>query len=356
MSIAVDKHSTKDAAPVETLYTICPVLTAANVAVELGWLDEEFARAGARAIYLRSLENNAGWIPHYTHGRHNLFRDGGAIPTIKARADLTKTKLIGLTWGQHGGQILVKASSGIRRVADLKGRRIGLYRSLNTDKIDFTRATAHRGILVSLELSGLSDKDVQLVDIDDADAPKFAIANKPSELWAQSRDKRHSVAHEADLRALAEGRVDAVYSQAGRTHELVKTGEYTAIEDLSRYPDWTLQVANGPYTIAVNSEFANNHPEVVVAYLRAAIRAGRWINQHPAAAAEIFTRVTFNQSPALVEKLISGLDLVPNLSPKNLAALDIQKKFLVDHKYIVNDFNLRDWADPSYLERAHAAR
>lgn len=355
MSIAVEESRTKDRSPaIEALYTICPVITAANVAVELGWLDEEFARVGGKAVYLRSLENNAGWIPHYTHGRHNLFRDGGAIPTIKARADLTKTKLIGLTWGQQGGHIVVSASSGIRRVADLKGRRIGLYKSLNTKKIDFLRITAHRGILVALELAGLNERDVQIVDTEDPDAPKFAIASKPSELWAQSRDKRHSAAHDADLRALAEGRVEAIYSHPGRSHELVKNGEYTVIEDLNRYPDWTLQVANGPYTIAVNSEFADNHPEIVVAYLRASIRAGHWINRHPAAAAEIFTRVTFNHDPALVERLITGLDLIPNLSAKNLAALDIQKKFLVDHGYIENDFKVHDWADPSFLQRALA--
>jgi ABC-type nitrate/sulfonate/bicarbonate transport system substrate-binding protein len=358
MSIAVDNVRTRDAVrpAVETLYTICPVLTAANVAVELGWLDEEFQRAGAKPVYLRSLENNAGWIPHYTHAKDNLFRDGGAIPTIKARADLTKTKLIGLTWAQHGGQILVKANSGIRRVADLKGRRIGLYRSLNTNKIDFTRGTAQRGILLALELSGLSDKDVQIVDIDDADAPSFRIAKKPSELWAQSREHRHSVQHEADLRAFAEGRVDAIYSQPGRTHELLKSGEYTVIEDLSRHPDWTLQVANGPYTIAVNAEFAEEHPEIIVAYLRASIRAGRWINQHPAAAAEIFTRVTFNLSAPLVEGLLAGLDLVPNLSPRNLAAIEIQKKFLLEQGYITNDFDVRDWADSRYLEKALQSR
>ncbi len=347
-----NSHISAETAPVETLYTICPVLTAANVAVELGWLDEEFQRAGGKAVYLRSLENNAGWIPHYTHGRPNLFRDGGAIPTIKARADLTKTKLIGLTWGQQGGQILVKAGSGIRRVVDLKGRRIGLFQSQNNEKIDFARGTAHRGVLLALELAGLSANDVEIVNAPDADAPRFRIANKPSELWTQNREERKNVDHQVDLLALAQGRVDAIYSQPGRSHELVKTGEYTVIEDLSRYPDWTLQVANGPYTIAVNSDFAEKHPEIVVAYLRASIRAGRWINQHRSAAAEIFTRVTFTRDPQLIERQLAGFDLVPNLSAKNLAAIDIQKKFLLEHGYIQNDFDVRDWADPSYLEKA----
>ncbi len=84
-------------------------------------------------------------------------------------------------------------------------------------------------------------------------------------------------------------------------------------------------MANGPYTIAVNADFANEFPGIIVGYLRASIRAGRWINQHPAAAAEIFTRVTFNQDAKLVEQLLAGLDFVPNLSPKNLTAIDIQR-------------------------------
>jgi ABC-type nitrate/sulfonate/bicarbonate transport system substrate-binding protein len=49
------------------------------------------------------------------------------------------------------------------------------------------------------------------------------------------------------------------------------------------------------------------------------------------------------------------LDFVPNLSPKNLAALQIQQQFLLEHGYIEHDFDVRDWAAPSYLERALAS-
>ena len=335
----------------EAYYTICPVFNAANVAVELGWLDEEFKKVHARAIYLRSLPDNQGWIPHYTHSLPNLFRDGGAIPTIQAKADLADTKLIGLTGTQTGGQILVRAQADIWRVADLKGRKIGLNRSLNQAKIDFVRGTAERGILVALALAGLKRSEVQIVDLDDADDHRFAPASKPSELWSQNSGRRLATGG-AEAQALKEGRIDAFYSHAGRSQVLVETGEFKVIEDLSKHPDWTLQVANGPITAAVNTEFADQHPEVVIAYLRAAIRAGRWINANRDAAATILHRVTFYSTVAATAKAIAKFDFVPNLSPKNVAGIEIEKDFLRDHGYLQRDFDVKTWADASFLEEA----
>ena len=339
------------AAVTEVYYTICPVFNAANVAVELGWLDEEFKKAGAKGIYLRSLPDNKGWIPHYTHSLPNLFRDGGAIPTIQARADLADTRLIGLTPSQIAGHILVRTDSGINKVADLKGRRIGIFKSLNREKIDFVRATAESGILQALALSGLKRADVQIIDLEDADDPIFSPAAKPAELWSQNSGRRLAAGN-VEVQALKDRRIEAIHSHPARSLALVETGEFKVIEDLNRHPDWTLRVSNGPYTAAVNTEFAARHPEVVVAYLRAAIRAGRWINAHREAAAEIFQRVTFHSDPRQIIEFIAHVDFVPNLSPRNLAAIDIEKKFLLDHGYIKNNFNVQDWADSSFLQQA----
>ncbi|PAS96527.1 MAG: nitrate ABC transporter substrate-binding protein [Candidatus Dactylopiibacterium carminicum] len=338
---------------IEAYYTICPVFVASNIAVELGWLDEEFRRAGASAVYLRSLPDNAGWLPHYRHSLPRLFRDGGAIPTIHARADLANTYLIASTFTQTGGKIIVRADAGIRRVADLKGRRIGLSHSLNTEKIDFTRITAQRGILLALQLAGLGEQDVEIVDTDEADTPVFQPAVWPFEFWQQFPSTPQTAG--ADLQALREGRVDAVYGHETRAASLVASGEFTVIEDLSRHPDWTLNVANAPFTTAVNADFAEAHPEVVIAFLRAAIRAGRWINANRAAAAEIFARVTIHRDPALIASLIAGYDFVPTLSAQNLAGLEIQKRFLLERGYIRNDFSIREWARPGYLEQALAS-
>jgi ABC-type nitrate/sulfonate/bicarbonate transport system substrate-binding protein len=353
MSLTVEKQTKVDPAAgslTEAYYTICPVLVASNIATEFGWLDEEFKRVSARPTYLRSLADNAGWLPHYRHSLNPLFRDGGAIPTIWARADLTKTTLVGLTATQSGGQILVRSDASIYRVADLRGRRIGLSKSPDTDRIDFSRATAESGIALALAVSGLIKTDVELVDIlQSHDLPTLQPAARPVELWRQLKENRHA---DPEVAALRDGTVDAIFSSLGRTAALLETGLFKVIEDLSAHPDWTLQISNGPYTNAINTDFAEAHPEVVIAFLRASIRAGRWINANRAAAAEIFPRVTFFPNAKVAARAIANHDFVPSLSARNLKGIELKKNFLRDNGYIKNDFDIKDWADDSYLHEA----
>jgi ABC-type nitrate/sulfonate/bicarbonate transport system substrate-binding protein len=340
-------------AKAEAFYTICPVLTGSNVAAELGWLDEEFEKAGVKLRYLRSLPDDVGWLPHYSHRLENLFRDGGANPALWAKADVQDTTLVGLTFSPFGGHLVVRAKSGLHRVEDLKGKRVGLPGSLNPDKIDWWRASAHRGVLEALALHGLTASDVELVDVADPDEHVAGQFTRPSQVW----DRRKGGFGNPEVRALAEGRVEAIFSSHGRTSALEQTGELKAIEDLGRHPDWTLRVSNSPWTITVNTRLAEEHPEAVVAYLRAAIRGGRWIRANPEEAAEVLTRVTFFRDPREVRRLLAetDADLVPTLSPRNLAGLEIQKDFLVEHGYIRRDFDVRRWANPSFLEKALAS-
>jgi hypothetical protein len=44
--------------------------------------------------------------------------------------------------------------------------------------------------------------------------------------------------------------------------------------------------------------------------------------------------------------------MVPNLSPQNLASIEIGKDFMLSHGYIANDFNVHEWAAPQFLEQA----
>ncbi|RJG40502.1 ABC transporter substrate-binding protein [Mesorhizobium sp. DCY119] len=333
----------------EAYYTICPVFSASNVAQELGWIEEEFNKIGAKLSYLRALSPEQGFLPHFGHQFDHLFRDGGNIPSIWAKADVTDTTLVALTAGHHGGQILVRADSDISSVADLKGRKFGLYKSLNDKKVDWWRATGERGILVALKLAGLKREDIEIVDAPDENRG-FGNASKPSELWAKRR--RDELIYTTEVKLLQDGKVDAVYTSHGRGQTLERTGAFKVIEDFSRNPDWTLQVANSPYALTVNTDFARNNRDIVVAFLRATVRAAHWVNANREAAATILHRVTYHEASADTAAAIAATDFLPSLSAQNLAGLDIQKKFLVDHGYVKRDFDSRKWADASYLDEA----
>ena len=43
---------------------------------------------------------------------------------------------------------------------------------------------------------------------------------------------------------------------------------------------------------------------------------------------------------------------MPNLSPQNLASVEIGKDFMLSHGYIKNDFDVQKWAAPEFLEQA----
>ncbi len=129
---------------VQVWYTYCHLIDAGTVDEELG-LRRGGARArhGARLGYFLSAPGH-DFYPHFTHELEGLFRFGGCIPAIHARAEVCDTVLLGLQWLAEGGGLLVRAGEGIDEVSDLRGRRIGLSRSLNPRKVDYRRVTDER--------------------------------------------------------------------------------------------------------------------------------------------------------------------------------------------------------------------
>ena len=155
------------------------------------------------------------------------------------------------------------------------------------------------------------------------------------------------------IAALLEGKVDAIYTQSKVFQHIQEaTGEMKAVEDLSRYPDWTLQIANIPAVITCTDTMAEKHPELALAFLKGMIRVGRWSNQHKHAAAAILNKQTYYLDIEDTYRGIEQVDMVPNLSPQNLAAIEIGKDFMLQKQYIKNDFDVNAWAAPEFLEQA----
>ena len=341
----------------EVYYTNCPLVSASNVDQELGWTREEYKKIGVKYAYFRS-RRETNWYPHYVHNLDNLIRFGGLFPPIHVHADVRRTRLLGATHvPREGGCMMVRVRDGIYRMIDLKGKRIGLTKSLNTIKNDWWRIQEEQGIELMLRMNGMSRGDVEVVEFpypdDWYDNPEMLkpIEN-PSE-WQLKRDHKHDLAFRPLETSLLEGKVDAIYSQSKVFQHLQEaTGKLKAIEDLSRHPDWTLQVANIPAVITCTDEMAERYPELAVAFMKGMIRVGRWSNEHKHAAAAILDKQTYYLDIEDTYQGIKDVDMVPNLSPQNLASIEIGKDFMLSHGYIKNDFDVHEWSAPEFLEEA----
>jgi ABC-type nitrate/sulfonate/bicarbonate transport system substrate-binding protein len=358
MMVQGKQLSTVDLNWKEVYYTNCPLVSASNVDQELGWTKEEFKKIGVNYLYMRARAEN-DWYPHYIHNLDNLIRFGGLFPPIHVQADIRRTRLLGVTHApREGGVMLVRSRDDIYRMADLKGKKIGLSRSQNTIKTDWWGIQEEQGIELMLRLNGMTRKDVQIVEFpypdDWYDKPEMMgpLMENPSELWLR-RDHKHDLAFRPLETALEKGVIDAMYMQTGPLQQLSEaTGKFKAIEDLSRHPDWTLQVANIPAAITCTDVMAEKHPELAVTFMKGMIKVGRWANEHKHAAAAILDKQTFYLDVDHTYRGIEHIDMVPNLSPQNLVSVEIGKDFMRSHGYIKNDFDVQKWAAPEFLEQA----
>jgi ABC-type nitrate/sulfonate/bicarbonate transport system substrate-binding protein len=341
----------------EVYYTNCPLVSASNVDQELGWTREEYKKIGVKYAFLRSVREN-DWYPHYIHNLDNLIRFGGLFPPVHVHADIRRTVLLGVTHAPHeGGCMMVRSRDDIYLMSDLKGKKIGLSKSLNRIKNDWWRIQEEQGIELMLRMNGMTRKDVEIVEFPYADDwyndPKMLDPmENPSELWLK-RDHKRDLAFRPLETALLKGTVDGIYTQSKPFQHLQEaTGKMKAIEDLSRYPDWTLQVANIPAAITCTDVMAEKHPELAVTFLKGMIKVGRWANEHKHAAAAILDKQTFYLDVEDTYRGIKDIDMVPNLSPQNLVSVEIGKDFMLSHGYIKNDFDVKKWAAPEFLEKA----
>ncbi len=113
-----------------------------------------------------------------------------------------------------------------------------------------------------------------------------------------------------------------------------------------------MQVANTPAVITCTDVMAKEHPELVLAYMKAMIKVGGWANRNKRAAGEILNRQTFYLDAEHTYEGIKHVDMVPSLSAQNLECIRIGKDFMLEHGYIKNDFDVNEWAAPEFLEQA----
>jgi ABC-type nitrate/sulfonate/bicarbonate transport system substrate-binding protein len=315
-------------------YTRCPVPTATGIAADRGWLAAEFAADG---LIVRSLQDEGADVPrdrHFSHALTSLFREGGNVPALWARAEGEPTRLIGLTWIEERQAILVRADERekVAEPAHLEGLRVAIPR--RAIAIDFWRAMALAGFHGALGAAGLGFDAVTAVEV---------TAEPSAGQWI------------AELEALREGRVDAVYVKGALAVEAAAAHGAAVGIDLDALADPRARVNNGtPRPVTVHQELLDRHPDLVVRFLRVLTEAADWAAGHPEDYARILSAETGAGADGVAQAYRgaghAGLHL--ELSAHRLDLLARQESFLRAQGFLARPVDVAAWAAPEPLAAA----
>lgn len=320
--------------------TRCPVPAASGVAWSLGWMTEAFAQDNIAVQRVQEAGLNLVAADPERQARF-LFREGGNIQALAARAQGGPTRVIGLTWIDEHQAIMVRSDARVMEPSDLKGLRFALPGFARTRGESIGRGMALHGIKSALALGGLALEDVTLIDVP-APPVEQPSAEGMRRLWL-------------GLKWLAARRVDAVYVKGAAAAESAARLGLSVGINLDAYPSRLARVNNGtPRPITVHAHMIEHHFELVVRFLEQTLRAADWASTHLPELRRILMRETLAGGSA-VDAAYRGdfhRSLHPDLSADRIAMLRAQSEFLWLHGFLDARVDIDRWIDPRPLETA----
>lgn len=334
-------------------YTRCPIAGATAIAAETGLLAQAYAGTGYALTDIATLGEAYAEV-HYTHALDRCLREGGGSPPVWARARGADTRVIGIALVEEPLAIFVRGDDRAQGVADLAGRRIGLPRRAGL-VFDFWRFAAEKGFHSALRCHGMRDADVIPVDVEEADGG----AGDDLRPRGGGDGTRRANRYAAQLRALLEGRIDAMFGKGLELAPLERdaTGRIRVLFDVARSPDPADRVNNStPRLVTVGTGLLATERDAAVRYLLALLRAARWAPRNPAAVRAIVA-ADCGVDEAAVDRYLPAdyaARLAPAIDASLVAAVGVLKSFLVHHGYVDRDFDIAGWVDPGPLAEALA--
>ena len=317
--------------------------TASAMAIRKGWMAEEFASAGALLAPPDGADERFGIDWRRGDSLASVFREGGSVAPICERARGADTAVLALTWVDEYQGIFARTDGALRDLGDLKGARLGL--PANREREGFPRAVALRGLVTGLTMAGIRWDQVVFV----------GVGGERDGSVEAARARR---AEDEQVEALLAGQVDAVFLRARAAARAARNPAIRELVDLNQHADPLARLNSATLRpLVVDRSFLHTQPETVVRYLAVLLRTAAWAeHQHD----EVVRLLSAEGSGLSAEDVVEvyGPEIhrsfTPALTSPYVHALEEQKNFLRDWRFLRADFSISSWIDAEPLARARA--
>jgi sulfonate transport system substrate-binding protein len=320
------------------------VPTISALATRLGLLHEEFSSESDLDVAFH--QSHFSGIPDWDRGNGFWLHDASLVPAIWGRARGVDSRLVALALLDGSHPVVALTSSGIRSVADLKGKRLGIVKD-NDSPLDLGYAQQLKIYTTTLSTGGLTFNDVKLVPIEGDKVDPAAI---------HTRDAKTQAALQAgkDLaQRLQRNEFDAiaVHSASDVAHHV----SIRVLYDVFNHQDYLARAhANSLRGVVVSGRLLRERRGLVVRVLARLLQAADWAKARPKETVSELAEHYDEHPDSLTDKyenLSAGLQI--NLGIEKILSLKAQKNFLLRHRLIEKDFDIDPWVDHGPLVEAH---
>ncbi len=277
------------------------------IAKNKGWFEEEFAKKGVKVQWS---EFQSG-PPHFeamASGRLD-FGQVGNSPVLGAQAaDIPFKEIANISEGLKGNAILVQKNSSIKTIKDLKGKKVAVAKGSSGFDL----------LYQAIDKAGLEPKDVQIIQLQ-PDEAQPAFETGTVDAWA-------------------------IWDPFISLQETKNRARVLANCE-------TLNIVSPSFTI-VREEFAEEHPELVVEFLRIYEKALQWQYDNHDEAVQILAKEK-KISPEIVEKVLENtLSLNAPIKEKIVKSQQKTADFQYSMGAIKQKINTTKVVDNSYIKKA----